>query len=119
MVSAMKLMFMFVPVKDLKESVAFYRDSLGLDEAWREGDTTVAFTLPGSEIQLMLDTATGDDWLPGGFFEVDSVEKFIAEHPDFSWAKESIEVPGGRGASFRDPSGNVIYLFDQTEAGPE
>ena len=119
MVSAMKLTFVFVPVKDLKESVAFYRDSLGLDEAWREGDQTAAFTLPGSEIQLMLDVNTGPDWSPGGFFEVDSVEKYVAEHPEFPWVKESIEIPGGRGASFRDPSGNVIYLFDQTEAGGE
>jgi catechol 2,3-dioxygenase-like lactoylglutathione lyase family enzyme len=115
MVAAMKLTFLYQPVKDLDESVAFYRDALGLDEAWREGTTTAAFTLPGSDVQLMLDTTSGDDWRPGGFFEVDSVEKFVAEHRNLSWVMESIELPGGTGASFRDPSGNVIYLFDHTD----
>ena len=113
----MKLTFLYQPVRDIKESAAFYRD-LGLDEVWREGDTTVAFKLPGTEVALMLDVP-GNDEGPGGFFQVDSVDKFIAEHPDFNWTGEVFEMPGGRGSSFRDPSGNWIHLFDQSAAGPE
>jgi len=113
----MKLTFLYQPVRDIKESVEFYR-ALGLDEAWREGDGTVAFKLPGSPVELMLDHVSGDSG-PGGFFEVESVDKFVAEHQDFDWSGEIFEMPGGRGASFRDPSGNWIHLFDQSTAGPE
>jgi catechol 2,3-dioxygenase-like lactoylglutathione lyase family enzyme len=113
----MKLTFLYQPVRDIKESAAFYR-GLGLDEAWREGDTTVAFKLPGSPVELMLDTATGESG-PGGFFEVESVDKFIADRQDLNWSGEVIDMPGGRAAAFRDPSGNWIHLFDQSAAGPE
>lgn len=117
----MKLTFMYQPVTDLTESVAFYRDALGLDESWREGDTTVAFKLPGSEVELMLDIPPGDgpEWGAGGFFGVESVDKFISGHPDLKWVGEAFDMPGGRGATFLDPSGNAIHLFDQSAAGPE
>jgi hypothetical protein len=47
----------------------FYRDELGLDEAWREGDGTVAFELPGSSVRLMLDVPPDDHarWSSGPF----------------------------------------------------
>jgi hypothetical protein len=35
--------------------LALYRDELGWEEAWREGDTTVSLKLPGTDVQLMLD----------------------------------------------------------------
>lgn len=51
----MKLEFLFIPTSDLNASLALYRDGLGFTELWREGDATVALTLPGSEVQVMLD----------------------------------------------------------------
>ena len=76
----MKLTFLYQPVKDLKESVAFYRDTLGFDESWREGESTAAFKLPGSEVELMLDVPpdTGPRWGAGGFYAVDSVDSSVA-----------------------------------------
>jgi catechol 2,3-dioxygenase-like lactoylglutathione lyase family enzyme len=117
----MKLTFLYQPVTDLKESVAFYRDKLGLDESWREGETTVAFKLPGSEVELMLDTppGTGPEWGAGGMYAVENVEAFMAEHPNLKWVGEVIEMPGGKGATFLDPSGSCVHLFDQSTAGPE
>src|SRR5690606_39101611 len=41
-VGRMKLSYIYVSVPDLKEALVFYRDELGLDEAWREGESTVA-----------------------------------------------------------------------------
>lgn len=114
----MKLTFIYQPVRDVKESVEFYR-GLGLDEAWREGDTTVAFKLPGSPVELMLDVTTDSHAGPGGFFEVESVDKYVADRPELDWTGEIIDMPGGRAATFRDPSGNCIHLFDQSTAGPE
>lgn len=112
----MKLMFLYQSVKDLPAALAFYRDELGLVEAWREGESTVAFELPGSPVQLMLDVPPDDDprWASGAFFQVDDVDAFVKEHPDLSWVGEAITVPDGRSATFADPSGNIIHIFDQT-----
>ena len=51
----MKLSYFYVSVPELQPALSFYRDDLGLDEAWREGEGTVAFELPGTPVQLMLD----------------------------------------------------------------
>ncbi|HWM03712.1 MAG TPA: VOC family protein [Actinophytocola sp.] len=112
----MKLTFLYQPVKDLAASVAFYRDTLGLDESWREGDTTAAFSLPGTEVELMLDVPPDDgpEWGPGGFYTVENVEKFVADHAEVQWVGGVIEVPGGRSATFLDPSGNCLHLVDQS-----
>jgi catechol 2,3-dioxygenase-like lactoylglutathione lyase family enzyme len=114
----MKLTFLFQPVSDLKQAAEFYR-ALGLDESWREGEDTVAFALPGSEVELMVCVPPGDgpEWRGGGMYLVDSVERFIAEHPDLKWAGEVSELPGGRSAAFLDPAGNAIHLFDQSTEG--
>ncbi|MFI6390647.1 VOC family protein [Nonomuraea sp. NPDC050547] len=117
----MKLIFLYQPVTDLQESVAFYRDVLGLDESWREGETTVAFHLPGTEVELMLDIppTDGPEWGRGGGFMVDSVDDYIAAHPGLKWVGEVQELPDGKSAAFLDPSGNPIHLFDQSTAGPQ
>jgi hypothetical protein len=47
----MKLTFIYQPIEDLREAVAFHRDQLGFDEAWREGDDTVEkFEIPGGSV---------------------------------------------------------------------
>lgn len=114
----MKLTYIYQSVTDLPAALAFYRDELGLKEAWREGETTVAFELPGSPVQLMLDVPPDGDerWRSGGFFEVDDVEKFVKEHASFRWVGEPIDMPGGRSATFADPSGNILQIFDQSAA---
>ena len=116
----MKLTFLYQPVKDLKESVAFYRDTLGFDESWREGESTAAFKLPGSDVELMLDVppSTGPQWGGGGFYAVESVDAFRKAHPTLDWQGE-IEMPGGKGGTFLDLSGNTIHVFDQSAAVPE
>ncbi|PZF83452.1 VOC family protein [Jiangella anatolica] len=112
----MKLSYIYVSVPDLKEALAFYRDELGLEEAWREGEGTVAFQLPNSPIQLMVDVPpdSGENWSTGPFYEVDDLGKFVAEHGGLAWVGEPIEIPGGRSASFRDPGGNIMHVFDQS-----
>ena len=116
----MKLMFLYQPVPDLNAAVTFYRDELGLDESWREGEGTAAFRLPGTEIELMLDVPPDDgpEWNAGGFFSVDSVDEFVARHPNIKWVGEVIDVPGGRSATFQDPAGNTLHLLDQSAPEP-
>ena len=61
----MKLEFLYMPTRDLGAALALYRDGLGWQEAWREGESTVSLALPGTDVQLMLDVAGPDDRAPG------------------------------------------------------
>jgi hypothetical protein len=109
----MKLEFLYTPVRDLKPALALYRDSLGWEEAWREGDTTVALKMPGSDVQLMLD-AHEPNGGPGPIFIVESVHDFHAQRPAaLAIREEPSEIPGGFMVTNEDPSGNPMYVMDQ------
>jgi len=111
----MKLEFLLVPTRDLRAALALYRDGLGWQEAWREGETTVSLTLPGTDVQLMLD-ATAPDAPFGPIFVVDSVQDFHAGRPsELRVTQEPEAIPGGFLAMFEDQSGNAIYVMDQSE----
>ncbi|NDI35314.1 VOC family protein [Chengkuizengella sediminis] len=110
----MKLAFLVQPVENMKESLKFYRDQLGFEEAWREGDHTMALKMPDTDVQLMIE----DDELglpPGGLFLVDSVDQFFEENKDvLTFVKEPMDIPPGRYAIFNDVSNNVIRILDFT-----
>jgi catechol 2,3-dioxygenase-like lactoylglutathione lyase family enzyme len=109
----MKLEFVYTPVKDLKAALALYRDALGWEEAWREGDSTVSLKLPGTEVQLMLDESESVEGR-GPMFVVESVEKFHADRPrELGLRAEPQAIPGGFMATYQDASGNPIYVMDQ------
>jgi catechol 2,3-dioxygenase-like lactoylglutathione lyase family enzyme len=109
----MKLEFLFVPTADLTASLGLYRDGLGFTEVWREGDATVALALPGSDVQLMLDSHDPDAPM-GPLFVVDSVAAFHASRPDgLGVIEEPGEIPGGSMATYQDPGGAIIYVMDQ------
>ncbi|MGH9245749.1 MAG: VOC family protein [Acidimicrobiales bacterium] len=109
----MKLTFLYHPVSDLKEALAFYRDVLGWDEAWRMGDVTVAMQIPGSEVQVMLDASdSGDEHGASGFYEVDDVDRFYDANRDrVTFVEPPHDLDPIRYASFTDPSGNLFRLF--------
>jgi catechol 2,3-dioxygenase-like lactoylglutathione lyase family enzyme len=113
----MKLVFLYHPVKDLPSALAFYRDGLGWDEAWREGDTTVAMQIPGSEVQVMLDSSDPDSPLgASGFYEVEDVDRFVADHGErLNVVEAPVDLAPIRYASFTDPSGNLIRIFQNLE----
>ena len=116
----MKLEFLYAPTRDLPAALALYRDELGWEEAWREGELTVSLKLPGTDVQLMLDaTETEGGSAFGPIFVLDDVKRFFAERPAALRANgEPDEIPGGFLATFQDPSGNTIYVMDQsTEQG--
>lgn len=109
----MKLVFINQPVDDLAAAVAFYRDVLGFEEAWREGDDTVAFREPGGAAQIMLVS----DGLPGGpMYLVDDAAAWTAAHADLTVSVPTMEIPGGAVIGFEGPGGNVFYVFDQPDA---
>jgi predicted enzyme related to lactoylglutathione lyase len=108
-----KLTFIYAPADDLDRTVAFYRDTLGWVEAWRDGDDTVAFHIPGSEAQVMVSTTQQ----PAGLMLlVDRVDEFLRRTEGLVVTVEPFEIPDGTVAGFDDPSGNTIYVFDQARA---
>jgi catechol 2,3-dioxygenase-like lactoylglutathione lyase family enzyme len=116
----MNLSFLYHPVEDVGRAVAFYRDVLGLDEAWRMGDDTAAMQLPDSDITVMLSIDEDPDAPASGFFGVEDVDTWVADHRDrIDLADEPQDLPPIRYASFRDPDGNVIRIFHELPEAAE
>lgn len=108
-----KLTFIYQPAQDLPAAVAFHRDDLGLEEAWRVGDDTVAFWLPDRAAQLMLSTT---DQPAGPMYLVDDLDGWMNDHPGAPATIEKYEIPGGSVAGFTAPGPNTFYVFDQPDA---
>lgn len=114
----MKLVFTYMPVKDIKAALALYRDTLGFEEAWREGDLTCGLALPGTEVQLMLDQDVQPGDKPGPFFEVPDVDEFYAANKNkLSFNFSPTDIPPGRYVSFDDESGNRVHVLDLRYSG--
>jgi len=81
---------------------------------WREGDSTITLSLPGTDVQLMLDS--NDPTAPfGPLFVVDSVQTFHEKRPTALDVIEApAEIPGGFLATYRDAGGMTIYVMDQS-----
>lgn len=110
----MKLLFLFHPVENLKDSLAFYRDVLGFEESWREGEHTIALKLPESDVQLLIEDDEKDLGLSGVFL-VDSVDNFYNENKEkLKFVKIPVDIPPGRYAIYKDNSGNIIRIIDFT-----
>ncbi|MGB5951944.1 MAG: VOC family protein [Ornithinimicrobium sp.] len=110
----MKFEFLLAPTTDLTGSLALYRDGLGWEEVWREGEATVVLAMPGTEVKLMLDA--NDPEAPAGpLFIVDSVETFHLQRPDgLGVVAEPSHIPGGLVATYQDPGGGIVYVMDQS-----
>ena len=94
-----------------------FRDVLGWDEAWREGDETAAFAMPDSPVQVMLDASDSGDGGPSGFYEVANVDAFHEAHPDsVTWIELPQDLPPIRYASFTDPAGILFRILHTLEA---
>lgn len=115
-----KLTWIYMPVSDLKPALKFYRDQLGLEESWREGDTTVAFKLPDTDVELMIDVIRSDTpYAPGPAFYVESADHIYAEKQGMmEFVGEPIDIPGGRWLAAKDLDGNGLYFMDQSTAEP-
>ena len=111
-----KLCFIYMPVHDIKSALKFYRDQLDLEESWREGDLTVAFKLPGTEIELMLDQIVeGSPEAAGPVFILPSADAFYnAQQGQIEFIGKPSDIPGGRWVAARDVSGNGLYFLDQS-----
>ncbi|NRG41065.1 VOC family protein [Rathayibacter sp. VKM Ac-2835] len=108
----MKPTYVYLPTDDLTRSSRFYRETLGLEEVWREGDDTVAFALPEDGLQLMLSTAPGAQ---GVMYRVPSVKQFLDSHEGIVVVSAPERIPGGVVVGLEDASSNAFYVFDQVD----
>jgi catechol 2,3-dioxygenase-like lactoylglutathione lyase family enzyme len=108
----MDLTFLYHPVKDVEKAVAFYRDVLGWDEAWRMGDDTAAMQIPNSPIMVMLSIDQDPTAQASGFFGVEDIDAFYRDNRDrIDFVDEPQDLPPIRYASFRDPDQNLFRLY--------
>ncbi|MFT4229113.1 MAG: hypothetical protein QM602_02365 [Microbacterium sp.] len=105
------LTFIYAPVAALEPTLAFYRDVLGWDEAWREGEEAVAFRVPDSPVQVMVSLDELDE-KPGAMYRVDDLVAFLADHPTLVITTPPREIPGGNVVAVDDGGGNTVYFFD-------
>lgn len=111
----MRLEFVYVPTSNLSEALALYRDTLGFDERWREGELTVGLGIPGGETAVMIDADAMPGSPPGPIFTVASVDDWLAglDRPLDVFA-EPMDIPDGRIMGFRDGDGHAVYVMDQS-----
>jgi lactoylglutathione lyase len=100
-----------LPVPDLDDALAFYRDRLGLPLIWRT-DTAAAFRMPHSDAEIVIQTERPE-------FEVDllvddadnAARRFEAAGGRILTPAFDIQI--GRAAVVMDAWGNVLVLLDQ------
>ena len=100
-----------VPVPDLDQGLAYYRDQLGHEVIWRNDDLgQVALRLPESSAELVLTThhRYEANWL------VNSVPQAVAAmvRSGGRVVVEESRIPVGRLAVVADPFGNPLVLLD-------
>lgn len=106
--------------KDTAAAVAFYRDVLGLTFRFQAGEDWAEFDAGGDTVALH----GGQHEPPQGgatvVFEVDDLDAAMAmlRGRGVSFDERIADVPGfGRFASFSDPDGNVLQLFQPARQG--
>ncbi len=99
-----------LPVPDLDEALAFYRDRLGHELLWRT-DTAAAVRLPQTTTELVLQVGRPD---PEVDFLVESVDDAVDAFraAGGTLVVEPFDIPVGRVARVADPFGNVVTLVD-------
>jgi catechol 2,3-dioxygenase-like lactoylglutathione lyase family enzyme len=124
------IMFRYI-VNDVNNSISFYRDHLGFEVQMhpapgfailRKGNLKLLLNQPavGGAGQKMSDGTTP---APGGWNRIQlPVENLESIYRDLQkkgleFRNEIIEGMGGKQALLKDPSGNLIELFESTRAG--
>jgi predicted enzyme related to lactoylglutathione lyase len=104
--------FVMYPVSDMKRSVAFYENVLGLKKAGLESDFWVEFDIGGSTFGIGAFEQVGS---PGSaqslaleIADLDALRQALAEQSIET--SEPHEFPACRISVVRDPDGNQIWL---------
>jgi catechol 2,3-dioxygenase-like lactoylglutathione lyase family enzyme len=113
MASVEKLGNVFYRVADVASAVEFYTSTLGLPVKFRDGDPWVAFDVAGVTLAIE-PLASGP--APGGAtvsLHVSGLDDLVSQLPSRGTPVSDVRKgPHERLAEVRDPSGNVLVLYE-------
>jgi predicted enzyme related to lactoylglutathione lyase len=104
----------WLPVTDVPRSLAFYRDTLSLEEV-HSGEDWAELDANGLHIGLnSAEAPEGDGGAVIAFQPQDGLDATVAQLRDHGVeiAGEISEHPWGRIATFKDPDGNDLQLYE-------
>jgi catechol 2,3-dioxygenase-like lactoylglutathione lyase family enzyme len=102
-------------VRDLDKATKFYMETLGLEEIYRMDDTKMrGYGVGDNSATINLEQAGGGAQLVIQVDRVDETRKAL-EAKGVRFEGPTDTIPNiGKGARFKDPDGNEIYLLDYT-----
>ncbi|MCH7810117.1 MAG: VOC family protein [Chloroflexi bacterium] len=102
-----------LPVGDLDEALAFYRDRLGHELVWRS-ETAAGLRLAEGDGEIVLQTERPDQETNLLVASVEeAVESFVAAGGRV--VAEPFDIQIGKCAVVRDPFGNVLVMLDMSK----
>lgn len=102
-----------LPVRDLDEGLAFYRDKLGHELIWRT-ETAAGLRLPDSNAELVIQTERPEPETDLSVESVESaVERFVAAGGRVLAGPFDIQI--GKCAVVADTFGNVLVMLDASK----
>ena len=102
-----------LPVRDLDEALAFYRDRLGHALIWRT-DTAAGLRMPDSNAEIVLQTERPEMETDLSVESVEvAVERFVAAGGRVLAGPFDIQI--GKCAVVADPFGNVLVMLDASK----
>lgn len=115
MQTAKRLSMVILMQNDLDAAVSFYQE-LGCTLVFRLKDTWAELVLNGVQIGLCPRSAEDQvEHRTGLVFEVEDLKMFYQERKDeFTFLREPLEKVHGIMVSLKDPSGNIIDLYQHT-----
>jgi len=112
-----KLQNAYYVTSDMARAVGFYRDALGLDLVFQDGDKWTQFKAGGVNFAMASDEEAPDTAMGATIvFEVDDIDAMT-----LSLQAAGAEIldtrdmgDHGRTLSFRDPDGNLVQLYQRS-----
>ena len=117
MAKVIKAGMVIQPVADLETTLAFYRDALGLELQFRDGDRFAALRAGSTTIALAAGEERLDDCTLVSYKVEDvdaAIDDFIAAGAELVRAAE--DGPHERRAVLRDPAGNPFVVYGSVPA---
>jgi len=99
-----------IPVDNLESALAFYRDALGLEPVWRDGDSA-GLGMPGDGTEIVIHTRGGSPETDLLVQNADEAARVIVEAGG-SVKVAPFDIRIGRCCVVSDPWGNELVLLD-------
>lgn len=117
-------MYAYIPAKDLARARRFYEDKLGFVPGDKQGDGGVVYrSASGTACFLYPTPNAGTSQASQAFWQVEDIEREVAELKSRGVELEDFDVPGekspsgvvtaggARAAWFRDSEGNILAII--------